>query len=299
MITPSLSINELSLHFKSWDGITEVLHGISLDIMPGERVALVGESGSGKSVTARIILGTLQENKSARVEGSLYFEGKDLNAMSLKSRRAQRGTDFSMIFQDPTSALNPVYKIGIQFREVLRRRDAKISQRDADQRAAAILNEVSIPDAPRVLGSYPFQLSGGMNQRVMIAMALINQPKLLIADEPGTALDVTVQAQTLRLMRDLVVDHGTSVLLISHNLGVVREFADRIYVIYKGRIVEQGPTQSLFENPGHPYTKALLSAIPRITGDGVPHIDDQSDSYFEPMVVHARQSPAGQSKGPV
>ena len=125
-----------------------------------------------------------------------------------------------------------------------------------------------------------------MNQRIMIAMALVNQPKLLIADEPGTALDVTVQAQTLRLMRDLVVDHGTSVLLISHNLGVVREFADRIYVIYKGRIVEQGPTQSLFENPGHAYTRALLSAIPRITGEGIPDIDEQSDSYRDPMVVH-------------
>lgn len=288
MIEPSLRVADLSLGFKSWRATTDVLHGISLDIMPGERVALVGESGSGKSVTARIILGTLQENKSALVKGDLHFEGKNLNAMSFKDRRAQRGTDFSMIFQDPSSALNPVYKIGLLFREVLRRRDPKISQRDADMRACAILNEVSIPDAQRVLGSYPFQLSGGMNQRVMIAMALINKPKLLIADEPGTALDVTVQAQTLRLMRDMVEDHGTSVLLISHNLGVVREFADRIYVIYKGRIVEQGPTRSLFENPGHAYTRALLSAIPRITGEGVPDIDDQSDSYFDPMVVHER-----------
>ena len=143
--------------------------------------------------------------------------------MSLKERRAQRGTDFSMIFQDPTSAMNPVYKIGLQFREVLRRRDPKINQKEADIHATEILNEVSITDASRVLGSYPFQLSGGMNQRIMIAMALVNQPKLLIADEPGTALDVTVQAQTLRLMRELVVDHGTSVLFISHNLGVVRE----------------------------------------------------------------------------
>ena len=125
-----------------------------------------------------------------------------------------------------------------------------------------------------------------MNQRIMIAMALVNQPKLLIADEPGTALDVTVQAQTLRLMRDLVADHGTSVLFISHNLGVVREFADRIYVIYKGRIVEHGPTQSLFENPGHAYTRALVSAIPRITGDGIPEIEEQSESYLDPMVVH-------------
>ena len=290
MSAPGLAITDLKLSFKSWDGITDVLHGISLDIKSGERVALVGESGSGKSVTARVVLGTLQENKKARVTGSLHFEGTDLNAMSLKERRAQRGTDFSMIFQDPTSALNPVYKIGLQFREVLRRRNPKISQKEADKRATEILNEVSITDASRVLGSYPFQLSGGMNQRIIIAMALVNQPKLLIADEPGTALDVTVQAQTLRLMRDLVVDHGTSVLLISHNLGVVREFADRIYVIYKGRIVEQGPTQALFENPGHAYTKALLAAIPRITGEGIPEIDEQSDSYRDPMVVHKVQA---------
>lgn len=286
MKKPGLNIEDLSLSFKSWDGSVDVLHGISLNILPGERVALVGESGSGKSVTARIVLGTLQESKKARVSGSLHFEGQDLDALPLQDRRAQRGTDFSMIFQDPTSALNPVYKIGVQFREVLRRRDPKISQKESDKRATAILNEVSITDAKRVLGSYPFQLSGGMNQRVMIAMALINKPKLLIADEPGTALDVTVQAQTLQLMRDMVDDHGTSVLFISHNLGVVREFADRIFVIYKGRIVEQGPTQALFDNPRHPYTKALLAAIPRITGGGVPDIDDQSAAYFEPMVVH-------------
>lgn len=286
MSASGLAIKDLTLSFKSWNDVTEVLHGISLDIKPGERVALVGESGSGKSVTARLVLGTLQENKKARVAGSLYFDGMDLNTMSLKERRAQRGTDFSMIFQDPTSALNPVYKIGLQFREVLRRRDPRISQKEADNRAKEILNEVSISDAKRVLGSYPFQLSGGMNQRIMIAMALVNQPKLLIADEPGTALDVTVQAQTLRLMRDLVADHGTSVLFISHNLGVVREFADRIYVIYKGRIVEHGPTQSLFENPGHAYTRALISAIPRITGDGIPEIEERSESYLDPMVVH-------------
>jgi len=161
-----------------------------------------------------------------------------------------------------------------------------ISRSEADARASAILAEVSIPDARRVLDSYPFQLSGGLNQRVMIAMALANHPKLLIADEPGTALDVTVQAQTLRLMRDLVQEHGTSVLLISHNLGVVREFADRIYVIYKGRIVEHGPTRALFENPQHAYTKALLSAIPRITGGGIPDVQDNADAFRDPMIVH-------------
>lgn len=289
MTPPSISIKDLKLSFKSWKGTSDVLHGISLDIAQGERVALVGESGSGKSVTARLILGTLQENKAARVSGKLEFEGTDLNAMALRDRRAQRGTDFSMIFQDPTSALNPVYPIGVQFREVLRRRTPKISRSEADARASAILAEVSISDARRVLDSYPFQLSGGLNQRVMIAMALANHPKLLIADEPGTALDVTVQAQTLRLMRDLVQEHGTSVLLISHNLGVVREFADRIYVIYKGRIVEHGPTRALFENPQHAYTKALLSAIPRITGGGIPDVQDNVDAFRDPMIAHDAQ----------
>jgi peptide/nickel transport system ATP-binding protein len=174
----------------------------------------------------------------------------------------------------------------MQFHEVLRRANSAITVADARARAEKALAEVSITDPARVLESYPFQLSGGMNQRVMIAMALANDPSLLIADEPGTALDVTVQAQTLRLMREQMERHGTSVLFISHNLGVVREFADRVYVIYKGRIAEQGPTAALFENPRHPYTRALLDAVPRITGEGIPEIEDASEAYFAPTVVH-------------
>jgi len=192
----------------------------------------------------------------------------------------------SMIFQDPTSSLNPVYPIATQFHEVLQRGAPGISARDARGRAIAALDDVAIGEPERVLDSYPFQLSGGMNQRVMIAMALANEPSLLIADEPGTALDVTVQAQTLGLMRDLVAKHHTAVLFISHNLGVVREFADRVYVIYKGRIVEQGSAAGLFEAPRHPYTQALLKAVPRITGGGIPEIEDASEAYFAPLVVH-------------
>jgi peptide/nickel transport system ATP-binding protein len=192
----------------------------------------------------------------------------------------------SMIFQDPTSSLNPVYTIATQFHEVLKRAAPGLGLAEARRRAAAALADVAIGEPERVLDSYSFQLSGGMNQRVMIAMALANEPSLLIADEPGTALDVTVQAQTLGLMRDLVARHGTSVLFISHNLGVVREFADRVYVIYKGRIAEQGPTAALFEDPRHPYTRALLSAVPRITGGGIPEIEDASESYFAPLEVH-------------
>jgi peptide/nickel transport system ATP-binding protein len=281
-----LNISDLYLQFRGYSGVTEVLHGISLNIRAGERVALVGESGSGKSVTARIILGLLQELRTAQVKGVLEFEGRDLNGLSSKQWHDLRGTAMSMIFQDPTSSLNPVFTIQTQFSEVLRRRDPSLSDKDAADRAAILLNSVSIHDHDRVLKSYPFQLSGGMNQRVVIAMALANQPSLLIADEPGTALDVTVQAQTLKLMHDMVEQSGTAVLFISHNLGVVREFADRVYVIYRGKIVETGTTQAIFENPGHAYTRALMAAVPRITGGGIPEIDDASSSFLDPMVTH-------------
>jgi peptide/nickel transport system ATP-binding protein len=284
---PTLAIRNLTLGFRGYAGLTEVLHGISLHVGKGERVALVGESGSGKSVTARIVLGTLQDLRETRLKGEVEFEGRDLEALSRAERQKLRGTRMSMIFQDPTSSLNPVYTIGMQFHEVLKRGAPGIGQPAALQRAATALADVAIKQADRVLASYPFQLSGGMNQRVMIAMALANEPALLIADEPGTALDVTVQAQTLKLMRDLVARHGTSVLFISHNLGVVREFADRVYVIYKGRIVEQAPTAALFANPQHPYTKALMQAVPPITGGGIPRVDDDPEQFTAPIVVHA------------
>lgn len=281
-----LDIRDLYLRFRGYVGVTEVLHGISLHIKAGEKVALVGESGSGKSVTARIVLGLLQELQSARIEGGLNFEGTDLNTLSRPAWNALRGTAMSMIFQDPTSSLNPVFTIGTQFAEVLRRRDPKLSDAAAMERASALLNSVSIHDHDRVLRSFPFQLSGGMNQRVVISMALANRPSLLIADEPGTALDVTVQAQTLRLMHELVDQSGTAVFFISHNLGVVREFADRVYVIFRGRIVEQGPTAAIFQNPRHAYTRALMAAVPRITGGGIPDISDMDEAFLDPLVDH-------------
>lgn len=286
MSTPTLDIQDLKLGFKGYTGFTEVLQGISLSVNPGERVALVGESGSGKSVTARIVLGLLQELRTARISGSVRFEGRELDRLSKRERHALRGKAMSMIFQDPTSSLNPVFRIGDQFHDVLRRADAKISRQATHQRAASILAEVSVRDADRVLNAFPFQLSGGLNQRVMIAMALANEPALLIADEPGTALDVTVQAQTLQLMRKLVEEHHTAVLFISHNLGVVREFADRVYVIYKGRIVEQGPTHAVFEGPRHPYTRALMAAVPRLTGGGIPDIEENSPDFGAPLEIH-------------
>lgn len=289
-MSKTLELRDIYLRFCGYTGVTEVLHGISLFINKGERVALVGESGSGKSVTAQIILGQLQETRASRVEGELFFNGQDLNKFSRRQWHALRGTQVSMIFQDPSSSLNPVFTIGSQFTEVLRRRDARLSNEASRVRAGELLDSVSISNYERVLDSYPFQLSGGMNQRIMIAMALANHPSLLIADEPGTALDVTVQAQTLRLMHDLVDKTGTSVLFISHNLGVVREFADRVYVIYRGRIVEQGSTRAVFESPQHAYTRVLMDAVPRITGGGVLEIQDMSKDFLEPGFIHKEDS---------
>ena len=286
MSAPTLAIRDLHLAFRGYTATTEVLHGISLHIRPGERVALVGESGSGKSVTARLVLGLLQAQRGAQVRGGMHFEGLDLDAMGRRARAALRGRRISMIFQDPTSSLNPTYRIGTQFHEVLRRADARITRAAARARAVELLRDVAIHEPERVVDSYAFQLSGGMNQRVMIAMALANNPALLLADEPGTALDVTVQAQTLALMREMVSEHNTAVLFISHNLGVVREFADRIYVIYRGRIVEHGQTAALFAAPRHPYTRALLRAVPRITGGGIPEIADDDSAFNAPLEVH-------------
>lgn len=281
-----LDIKNLELSFKSYKGSSKVLHGIDLNIKRGERVALVGESGSGKSVTARLVLGLLQEAHNATARGQILFDGQDVNLMKNKDRARLRGTDISMIFQDPTSSLNPSFTIETQFYDVLKRRTPSLTKIESFERASQLLDDVSIADPERVLKSYNFQMSGGMNQRIMIAMALANMPKLLLADEPGTALDVTVQSQTLKLMRDLVVENDTAVLLISHNLGVVREFADRLYVIYRGRIVEEGPTASIFDNPQHGYTKALLNAIPRITGGGLPEIAEETDDYLAPKITH-------------
>jgi peptide/nickel transport system ATP-binding protein len=285
MATSTLDIRDLNLSFDTPNGSVHVLKSMSLAIARGEIVALVGESGSGKSVTARIVLGLLQRLRSAHVSGSVRFEGREIAALGQREFRALRGRDISMIFQDPMNSLNPVYTIRRQFRDILARGEPGIGRKQAERRAVDALSEVLIDDPLRVLASYPFQLSGGLNQRVMIGMALVNQPRLLLADEPGTALDVTVQAKTLKLMHDLVRQRRTSVLFISHNLGVVREFAERIYVIYQGRIVETGPTAALFADPRHAYTRALLSAVPKLTGGGLPEIPESGD-YSAPMEVH-------------
>ena len=284
-MSPVLKIRDLTLGFRKGRQTAQVLHGISCHVNAGEKVALVGESGSGKSVTAQLALGRLQQMRGTLTSGEIDVVGHDL-IRKPEAMARDRGHRVTMIFQDPTSALNPVFRIGEIFTEVLRSGGRKVTAAEARDRALKALAEVHIPDPARALDSYPFQLSGGMNQRVMIAMALANEPELLLADEPGTALDVTVQAQTLRLMDDLVTEKGTSVLFISHNLSVVREFADRVYVIYRGNIVEHGRTDQLFANPRHPYTRALLSAAPKLIGGGLPDLPEHSDAFRDPLIVH-------------
>ncbi len=284
--TVVLAIRDLCASFGGRRGIQAALQGVALHVRTGERVALVGESGSGKSVTARLVFGLLQGAKNICVSGSILVDGREV-IHGGSSVEKLRGHQITMIFQDPSSSLNPVFKIHDQFQQVLRLKNRLISRKSAALIAEAALREVQIEDPKRVLDSYPFQLSGGMNQRVMIALAVINQPSLLVADEPGTALDVRIQAETLVLMRNLTEKLGTAVLLISHNLAVVREFCDRVYIVYRGRIVEHGSTAQVFANPRHPYTRALMSAAPRIIGGVVPNIPDRSPEFLQPLVVHS------------
>ena len=279
-----LATRDLRVAFAGVRGPVEALRGVSLHVRRGEKVALVGESGSGKSTIARLVLGLLQD-QGARIAGSVRLGGREI-VDDESAIRAARGDRVTMIFQDAVSALNPTFTIGDQFREVLRRRNPKISKSHADRRARAALADVHLHEPDRVLSSYVFQLSGGMSQRVMISLALVNDPELLVADEPGSSLDVTVQAQTLRLMNDLVGRHGTSVLFISHNLGVVREFADRVYVIYRGRIVEHATVAQLFADARHPYTRALLAAIPRLDQPTVPDAPETRPDFADPLIEH-------------
>jgi ABC-type dipeptide/oligopeptide/nickel transport system ATPase component len=279
-----LAMRDLRVAFPGVRGPVEAVRGVSLHVRRGEKVALVGESGSGKSTIARLVLGLFQ-NQGARAQGSVRLGGCEVVGEE-STIRAARGDRVTMIFQDAVSALNPTFTIGDQFREVLRRGDPRISRAQADRRARAALADVYLHEPDRVLSSYVFQLSGGMSQRVMIALALANDPELLIADEPGSSLDVTVQARTLHLMNDLIGRHRTSVLFISHNLGVVREFADRVYVIYRGRIVEHATVAQLFADARHPYTRALLAAIPKLDQATVPDAPETTPDFADPVIEH-------------
>ena len=281
-----LSIRNLEVQFKHYEGVTTALKKISLDIKEGEKVALVGESGSGKSVTARMILGLLS-NSNIKKNGEIFFENIDLLKASSSQIKQIRGNEISMIFQDPVSSLNPYFTVKKQMLQALENHTQDYDKNTIEKYFVDLLKDVKIEDPERVLNSYAFQLSGGMAQRVMISMALINNPKLILADEPTTALDVTVQKKVLSIMKDVISRKKMSMLLISHNLGVVREFADKIYVIYQGTILEEGSTEKIFNSPGHIYTQTLLQAIPKINSSKLPSLDSENLDYLsQPKFTH-------------
>jgi peptide/nickel transport system ATP-binding protein len=258
-----LSVRDLTVTFtRHGEPPFRAVDGVSFDVRPGETVGLVGESGCGKSVTSLAIMGLLPR-RGVKVEGEVLFQGTNLLKQSEDQMRDRRGRELAMIFQDPLSSLNPVVPIGIQVTEVLERHRG-MSRKAATPVARDMLDKVGIPDPDRRLKDYPHQLSGGMRQRALIAMALACQPRLLIADEPTTALDVTIQAQILALLRDLVEDTGTALVMITHDLGVVAGLCDRVNVLYGGKIVERGERHPLFATPRHPYTAGLLHSIPRL-----------------------------------
>ncbi len=252
-----LTVSRLHAGFRTREGDMPVISDVSLSVPAGGIVGIVGESGCGKSMTARAIMGLIQPPGRV-VSGQILLGGRDLARLSDRERCALRGTELSMIFQEPMTSLNPVMTVGSQVREAVRIH-SRVSRAEASSLAVSMLEEVGIPDAPKRMRCYPHELSGGLRQRVMIAMAMIGRPKLLIADEPTTALDVTVEAQILCLMKRLR-DSGTSILLISHDLGVIARLCDRVYVMYAGRIVESADVFSLFDHPQHPYTRGLLEA---------------------------------------
>jgi peptide/nickel transport system ATP-binding protein len=257
-----LEVDNLQTHFRSRDGINRAVDGVSFNVEARETVAIVGESGCGKSVTAMSILRLIPE-PPGKIAGAIRFNGKDLLKLSDREMRDIRGNEISMIFQEPMTSLNPVLTVGRQIGETLRLHQG-LSAQAAENRAVDMLNLVGIPEARRRVREYPHQLSGGMRQRVMIAIALACNPKLLIADEPTTALDVTIQAQILDLMRDLKRTVGAAIVIITHDLGVVAEVAERVIVMYAGRKVEEASVEKLFRNPRHPYTQGLLGSMPKL-----------------------------------
>ena len=281
-----LSVKNLSTEFPVKKGIVRAVEDVSFDVDQGEILAIVGESGSGKSVTSLSIMGLLAEPGHV-AGGSLEFEGKDLPTLSEKQYRELRGNDMAMIFQEPMTSLNPVYRVGNQIVEAIRTHE-KVSKAEAKDRAVDLLRKVGIPSPEARINDYPHQMSGGMRQRVMIAMALACNPKLLIADEPTTALDVTIQAQILDLLRRLRDDTGMAVLLITHDLGVVSETADRVVVMYCGQVVEEAEVRTLFDHPMHPYTLGLLKSIPRLEDD-----DSKRLYMIKGMVPNPLEMPPG------
>jgi peptide/nickel transport system ATP-binding protein len=295
-----LQIKDLYVQFSVYGGKLRVLDGVNFQMRAGERVGLVGETGCGKTTMMKSILRVLPRPPAQIPRGEILFKGQDVLKMNNEQVRRVRGRGVSMIFQDPTAALNPVFTIGQQLEAVIRHSSGpeRVSARQVHQRALTSLEEVALADPDRLLRSYPVQLSGGMRQRVCIGMALSTQPELLIADEPGSSLDVTIQDQVLRLLHKLVDENNTSVILITHTLGIVRETTDRVYVMYAGNIIESSPTKDLFENPLHPYTQGLIKTVPRLTGGGIvqgipgripDYRNPPSGCRFHPRCPHAME----------
>jgi len=294
-----LSVQDLRVSFRTDDGVVHAVDGISYDVHPGKTLGIVGESGSGKTVSSLTALG-LTRTRGSDISGTIMFGGRDLVAMPDDELRSIRGNDVAMIFQDPLSSLHPFYKVGAQLVEAMQAHRS-IKRGPARTRAAELLELVGIPDPKRRVDQFPHEFSGGMRQRAMIAMALANEPKLLIADEPTTALDVTVQAQILALLDDLQKRLGMAIIIITHDLGVVAEIADDIAVMYAGRIVERGSTQEIFRRPEHPYTWGLLKSIPRldagrgeelvpISGRPPSLINRPSGCHFSPRCPYVQES---------
>lgn len=258
-----LEIKNLHTYFYTDSGVIKSVDGVDIELREGTTLGIVGESGSGKSVTALSVMGLLMGTTGKVAEGEILFEGRDLTKLDDEERRKMRGEKISMIFQEPMTSLNPVMKIGDQITECILMHN-NISKQEAWDKAVEMLKLTGVPRVERIMKEYPFQLSGGQRQRVMIAMALVCKPKILIADEPTTALDVTIQAQILDLMENLKQKTGTSILFITHDLGVVAEVCDDVVVMYSGRVVEKGDVRSIFASPSHPYTKGLLASIPKL-----------------------------------
>jgi oligopeptide/dipeptide ABC transporter ATP-binding protein len=264
---PVLSIKNLVVEFKTDDGIVHAVDDITYDVFPGETLGIVGESGSGKSVSTLSILGLIPQPPGRIVSGTAMFKGKDLLKLKKKELRAWRGDELAMVFQDPMTSLNPVLKIGYQLAEAIKTHYPKRSDKEVRERVVDLLRLVGVPNPETRYDQYPHEFSGGMRQRAMIAMSIANSPSLLIADEPTTALDVTIQAQVLEVLKTVQAETNAATILITHDLGIVAEMCERVLVMYAGRIVESGDVHTIFQNPRHPYTIGLMDSLPKLTED--------------------------------
>lgn len=282
-----VDIRDLHVNFKIYEGILKVLNGVKFRVGRGEKIGLIGEAGCGKTTTMLSLMKILPMPPGIIENGEIFLNGKDTLKMNSKELQQMRRSTASMIFQDPTAALNPVFKIGVLIGDVVKfsqlSQGRKVSKEEIKDRTIKVLQEVAMPDPERIMKNYPIQLSGGMRQRIAIAMALVSEPELLIADEPGTNLDVTIQDQVLRLLGDLVTKKNTSIVLISHALGAVKGLVDRVYTMYAGNMIEDALTDDLFSDPLHPYTQSLFKAVPKLSGGGIPPgIDGRIPNYLNP-----------------